>query len=245
MTEIRLAEDQMQELKRCILAGSLLTRVPPDQDIDEFKEEAWGYSGVLLAAEPKPEPAPGQIKASGVGWVDPPKPAIYGPGNDDYGRQRKPQIYGLTDAEITLRQERDAARYEVARLKQEIEQMRPNPTLGVIGEPISRPEALALLECQQQRDAARVEVEQLTLTMRQLKNETARTIAVQEAEIEQLKAQVPKEWLKVFIDIDLCSSKWMAFLRHDLGEKPYILFSNPNKAIVIQWCADHGFEVVE
>lgn len=44
MTEIRLAEDQMQRLLECI-------------------------HGVNLV--PKPKPDPGQVKASGEGWVDP------------------------------------------------------------------------------------------------------------------------------------------------------------------------------
>lgn len=48
---IRLAEDQMQRLLRCIVMGRIV------RDIEE--------------EEPKPDPAPGQVKVSGGGWVDP------------------------------------------------------------------------------------------------------------------------------------------------------------------------------
>ncbi len=63
----RLSEDQMQRLMRCILAAGWLVR----NDGSQSFQANWRSAEAMLSYEPKPEPAPGQVKVSGGGWVDP------------------------------------------------------------------------------------------------------------------------------------------------------------------------------
>lgn len=54
-SEIRLAEDQMQRLMRCILAGCVLIT---DREADQLTyQDCWGGAEVMLENEPKHEPA--------------------------------------------------------------------------------------------------------------------------------------------------------------------------------------------
>lgn len=157
---IRLAEDQMQRLMRCIVMGKI---------VREIEEE-----------EPKPDPAPGQVKVSGEGWVPPVDPP------ETY-KQEYENCYRLWQAAVKdrafLEKERNLNKDRICELEQEVKFLKSaEDTLRV------------QIKCLQSNlDAANDRAHMAEGRAYSLMCDYNRCKKEAELEVERLKAQVPKE----------------------------------------------------